>query len=125
MKATGIVRRMDDLGRVVIPKEIRRTMGLREGDPLELFTEGKNLIMKKYQLETEEIAEQCAKWVNEHRRDIVAVTSIGKETLVTFNWGISGLKQTQVTLADGDKYDMNVAICYCAKKCGFSMFEGL
>ena len=40
MKATGIVRRIDDLGRVVIPKEIRRTMRIREGDPLEIFTTG-------------------------------------------------------------------------------------
>ena len=39
MKATGIVRRIDDLGRVVIPKEIRRTMKIREGDPLEIYTE--------------------------------------------------------------------------------------
>ena len=39
MKATGIVRRIDDLGRVVIPKEIRRTMQIREGDPLEIFTD--------------------------------------------------------------------------------------
>ena len=39
MKATGIVRRIDDLGRVVIPKEIRRTMHIREGDPLEIFTD--------------------------------------------------------------------------------------
>lgn len=37
MKATGIVRRVDDLGRVVIPKEIRKTMGIKEGDPLEIF----------------------------------------------------------------------------------------
>ena len=39
MKATGIVRRIDDLGRVVIPKEIRRTLRIREGDPLEIYTE--------------------------------------------------------------------------------------
>ena len=39
MKATGIVRRIDDLGRVVIPKEIRRTMRIREGDPLEIHTD--------------------------------------------------------------------------------------
>ena len=39
MKATGIVRRIDDLGRVVIPKEIRRTLRLREGTPLEIFTD--------------------------------------------------------------------------------------
>lgn len=49
MKATGIVRRIDDLGRVVIPKEIRRTLRIREGDPLEIFTsrEGE-VIFKKY-----------------------------------------------------------------------------
>jgi AbrB family transcriptional regulator (stage V sporulation protein T) len=39
MRATGIIRRLDDLGRVVIPKEIRRTMGVREGDPLEMYVE--------------------------------------------------------------------------------------
>ena len=39
MKATGIVRRIDDLGRVVVPKEIRRTLKIREGDPIEIFTE--------------------------------------------------------------------------------------
>ena len=49
MKATGIVRRIDDLGRVVIPKEIRRTMRIREGDPLEIFTEqGGEVVFKKY-----------------------------------------------------------------------------
>ena len=39
MKATGVVRRIDDLGRIVIPKEIRRTLRIKEGDPLEIFTE--------------------------------------------------------------------------------------
>ena len=49
MKATGIVRRIDDLGRVVIPKEIRRTMRIREGDPLEIFTDNDGeVIFKKY-----------------------------------------------------------------------------
>ncbi len=49
MKATGIVRRIDDLGRVVIPKEIRRTMRIREGDPLEIYTSaGGEVIFKKY-----------------------------------------------------------------------------
>ena len=51
MKATGIVRRIDDLGRVVIPKEIRRTMHIREGDPLEIFTNSDGgVIFKKYSL---------------------------------------------------------------------------
>lgn len=49
MKATGIVRRIDDLGRVVIPKEIRRTLRIREGDPLEIFTDHDGqVILKKY-----------------------------------------------------------------------------
>ena len=49
MKATGIVRRIDDLGRVVIPKEIRRTMQIRDGDPLEIYTEKDGeVIFKKY-----------------------------------------------------------------------------
>ena len=49
MKATGIVRRIDDLGRVVIPKEIRSTLRIREGDPLEIFTDREGgVILKKY-----------------------------------------------------------------------------
>ena len=49
MKATGIVRRIDDLGRVVIPKEIRRTLKIREGDPLEIYVDrGGEVILKKY-----------------------------------------------------------------------------
>lgn len=49
MKATGIVRRIDDLGRVVIPKEIRRTLRIREGDPLEIYTDREGeVILKKY-----------------------------------------------------------------------------
>ena len=51
MRATGVVRRIDDLGRIVIPKEIRRTMRMREGDPLEIFTgpEGE-IMLKKYSM---------------------------------------------------------------------------
>lgn len=57
MKATGIVRRIDDLGRVVIPKEIRRTMRIREGDPLEIYTDHEGeVIFKKYS-PIEELAE--------------------------------------------------------------------
>lgn len=49
MKATGIIRRIDDLGRVVIPREVRRTMGIREGDPLEIYTGQRGeVIFKKY-----------------------------------------------------------------------------
>lgn len=50
MKATGIIRRVDDLGRIVIPKEIRRTLGVSEGTPMELFTEDGKLIVQKYEV---------------------------------------------------------------------------
>lgn len=65
MKATGIVRRIDDLGRVVIPKEIRRQLRIKEGDPLELYVTNSNeVIFKKYspmacQLEAEPLAEMA------------------------------------------------------------------
>lgn len=48
MRATGIVRRIDDLGRVVIPKEIRKNLCIREGDPLELFVEDGGVLFKPY-----------------------------------------------------------------------------
>lgn len=54
MKATGIVRRIDDLGRIVIPKEIRRTCNLREGDPMEIYLgEDDAIVLKKYDTEPE------------------------------------------------------------------------
>ena len=52
MKATGIIRRVDDLGRVVIPKEIRRNSGIRDGDPLEIFVDNRYICLRKYQPET-------------------------------------------------------------------------
>lgn len=52
MKATGIVRRIDDLGRIIIPKEIRRSMGIREGDPLEMYIEENGgLVLMSYHSE--------------------------------------------------------------------------
>ena len=60
MKATGIVRRIDELGRVVIPKEIRRTLHFREGDPLEIYTDKEGgVILKKYSVMSD--IENCAR----------------------------------------------------------------
>ncbi|MDO5440983.1 MAG: AbrB/MazE/SpoVT family DNA-binding domain-containing protein [Bacillota bacterium] len=49
MKATGIVRKLDQLGRIVIPKELRTTFELKETDPIEIFVEGEDIILRKYQ----------------------------------------------------------------------------
>lgn len=123
MKATGIVRRIDDLGRVVIPKEIRRTMGIKENDALEIFTEDKMICFKKYEVSHEDFAEKCAKWVSEHGSIILGVNYMIKNTQVMFKTS-SGVIVKTVTLNPNDKFDMNIAICYAAKKCGFTMFDG-
>ncbi|MBR4151283.1 MAG: AbrB/MazE/SpoVT family DNA-binding domain-containing protein [Firmicutes bacterium] len=49
MKATGIVRKLDQLGRIVIPKELRTTFDLKENDPIEIFVDGSDIILRKYQ----------------------------------------------------------------------------
>lgn len=49
MKSTGIVRRIDELGRVVLPKELRNTFGIEEKDPLEIYVDGDKIILKKYE----------------------------------------------------------------------------
>lgn len=93
MKATGIVRRIDDLGRVVIPKEIRRTMRIREGDPLEIYTDKDGeVIFKKYSPigELSSYAQMFADTVNKtstlavaisDRDTIIAVAGIPKKDL--------------------------------------------
>ena len=93
MKATGIVRRIDDLGRIVIPKEIRRTMRIHEGDPLEIYTENNGtVIFKKYSPigELGEFASQYAESLSKvagipacitDKDNIIAVSGIPKKEL--------------------------------------------
>ena len=77
LKATGIVRRIDDLGRVVIPKEIRRTLRIHEGDPLEIFTDREGeIILKKYSPigELGEFATQYAESLHKTSGHIACIT---------------------------------------------------
>ena len=86
MKATGIVRRIDDLGRVVIPKEIRRTMRIREGDPLEIFTDREGeVIFKKYSPigELGVIASQYAETL--HKTCSMAVVVCDRSSVIAFS----------------------------------------
>lgn len=94
MKATGIVRRIDDLGRVVVPKEIRRTLKIREGDPIEIFTEKDGeIILRKYSQigEMSEYVKQYADTlahISGHvviitdKNSIVAVSGAGKKDTI-------------------------------------------
>ncbi len=67
MKSTGIVRRIDELGRIVIPKEMRRTLAIKVGDSLEIFADGENLVLAKYQelLKIEKLAQNLCDSVAE------------------------------------------------------------
>lgn len=79
MKATGVVRRIDDLGRIVIPKEIRRSLRIREGDSLEIYTDGSDsIILKKYS-HVESINNFIIQYVE------AVYTSSKKEIIVTDN----------------------------------------
>ncbi len=83
MKATGIVRRIDDLGRVVIPKEIRRTLRIREGDPLEIFTDREGeVILKKYSPigELSEFASEYAESLQEALGHMAVITD--RDTII-------------------------------------------
>lgn len=70
MRATGIVRRVDELGRVVIPREIRRSLKIHDGDPLEIFIDGTNLVLKKYNFdEVDEAIKTLQDWIEDYDSD--------------------------------------------------------
>lgn len=86
MKATGIVRRVDDLGRIVIPKEIRRTLRIREGDPLEIYTEKDGgVIFRKYSPmgELQEFAGQMCEAIGANTGHIAAVAD--RDTIIALS----------------------------------------
>lgn len=88
MKATGIVRRIDDLGRVVIPKEIRRTLRIREGDPLEIFVDRDGeVILKKYSPigELGDFAKEYAESLYESTNHITLITD--RDTVIAVAGG--------------------------------------
>ena len=88
MKATGVVRRIDDLGRVVIPKEIRKTLRIKEGDPLEIFTDKEGeVILKKYSPigELSEFATEYAETLAKTTGHIACITD--KDTIIAVSGG--------------------------------------
>ena len=88
MKATGVVRRIDDLGRVVIPKEIRKTLRIKEGEPLEIFTDREGqIILKKYSPigELSEFAAGYAETLSKTTGHIACITD--KDTIIAVSGG--------------------------------------
>lgn len=141
MKCTGIVRRIDDLGRVVIPKEIRRTMKIKEGDPLEIFVGNGGVVLKKYR---EDIAsvwhDVCAEYievVHQHpeMQDVRYMYIDGVTTCIGFAKNARGKVEKYVGTARlnaaEDKYDpiIGQAIAYCralyGQNCDYMNIIGL
>lgn len=88
MNATGIIRRIDDLGRIVIPKEIRRNMGIHEGDPLELYTDRDGcVIFKKYDVSEPyvDIFENAYKTLKKHNIEITIYNHWGEKVAGSAN----------------------------------------
>ena len=85
MRETGIVRRIDELGRVVIPKEIRKTLRIRENDPLEFYTEREQLILKKYSpvSSVSDFARSIAESVNQILEKPCVITDTDAVIMVT------------------------------------------
>ena len=88
MKATGIVRRIDELGRIVVPKEIRRILRITEGDPLEIFTDRDGqIVLKKYSSinELSDFAKACADSLHQHTGNITCI--VDKDHVVAITGG--------------------------------------
>ncbi|MBQ8850523.1 MAG: AbrB/MazE/SpoVT family DNA-binding domain-containing protein [Clostridia bacterium] len=101
MKATGIVRRIDDLGRVVIPKEIRRTMRIREGDPLEIYTDREGeVIFKKYS-PIGELSAFASQYAETLYKTCNMSVIISDRDAVIASAGVSKKEYTEKKLSDG------------------------
>lgn len=116
MKATGIIRRFEDFGRIEIPKEIRRSMRIREGDAMEIFLEDNCVCLKKYAPSDEDLAIRCHKYISSMGAYIKAINFIDGATIVFFTDGaIATVKKH-----DADDFDMNTALCYAFKQAGYT-----
>ena len=117
MKATGIVRRIDDLGRVVIPKEIRRVMRIREGDPLEIYTENDgSVVFRKYSPvgELSRVSAEYAEAINRSsgipiaicdRDNVIAVAGVPRKEYLEkpISNGLSGVLSSRRSYSASDK----------------------
>lgn len=100
-KATGIIRRIDDLGRVVIPREQRRNLGIREGDPLELFEDHEGIYFKKYNPGTR-LAESVKRLGREVNEDLGINEDTRREV-------VEALRKTEEMLAPNERTHLTMA----------------
>lgn len=116
MKATGIVRRIDDLGRIVIPKEIRRSMGIREGEAMEIYLENNRICLEKYTISEEDLAIRCHRYISSMGNYIKTINFTDGATVVLFANG----EIATVNMHTADDFDMNIALCYACAQVGYT-----
>lgn len=118
MKATGILRRVDDLGRIVIPRQIRDEMRILDGEPMEIFVDKDKVIFQKYGAYDLDIREHARNYIADFL--ITAVLSDGCENFTicffdkNMDYHISSVKRYFK-----DEFDINMAIYFAIRKCGF------
>ena len=126
MKATGIVRRIDDLGRVVIPKEIRRTLRIREADPLEIFTDREGeIILKKYSPigEMSTFAKQYAESLAQVTGHIALISD--RDQFIAAAGGLKNLLTKNISAELEDRIEKRQAVMASKGERGFiSVAEG-
>ena len=112
MKATGIVRRIDDLGRIVIPKEIRRTLHIRESDPIEIFTDREGqIVLRKYSPigEMSTFAKQYAESLAKASGHVALITD--RDLVIAAAGGGKALLGKEVSRALEDKMQNRESVC--------------
>lgn len=118
MRATGIIRKVDDLGRVIIPKEIRQNLNIKEGDALELNVLNEwgkpEVILRKYETSDISFEERCAEYVREKKDIITGVFYTEDRTTVMTSQSTGGVKRQP-----DDDFNINVAICYALARMGY------
>ena len=118
MKATGILRRVDDLGRIVIPRQIRNEMHIMDGEPMEIFVDENKFIFQKYEANDLDIREHVRKYIADFL--VTGVLSDRCENFtIFFSDKNGGSYVSSVKRYFKDEFDMNMAIYFAIRKRGF------
>lgn len=112
-----IIRRVDDVGRVVIPFDIRKKLHIETNTPLEFFVQGDKIVVQKYERSNSDFRSMCAKIVEKYRGTIKTVSYVDSTTTIILENGILGKSRYNGT----DIFDMNVAIAYALQDAGVSL----